>query len=121
MICIFCGETHPSEHFICDIRHTASIDRLVMLSTRPTTLRQFTLPELVRRQMRKKKIQNTIPIVISDSSLESDSDHSDQELDKNTDMPTLSRIPKSFLDTLDRKLIISIDDTFRYWSDWVII
>ena len=101
MICIFCGDVHPSEHFICDVRHTASIDRLVMLSARPTTLRQFTLPELVRRQKTKKTVENLVPIVISDSSDDSENGDLRQQI-ADTNMPTLSCIPKSFLDTLDR-------------------
>ena len=106
MLCIFCGDDHPSEHFVCDIRHTASIDRLVMLSARPTVLRQITLPELVRRKLNRKRVENSVPIVISDSSDDSDAEPLNHEQIKNTDMPRLSRIPKSFLDTLDRNPIL---------------
>ena len=91
MLCIFCGEDHPSEHFICELRQTASIDRIMMLSARQLPLRQPTILEVLRRSRKPKKfLENLEPIEIKDSG------------DEEENLPSLSPIQyQSFLDTLD--------------------
>ena len=91
MLCIFCGENHLTDHFMCPTRQRAAIDRLVMLTTRPRKMRQPTIREAFKRVIKTEfVIENLEPIVIDDSEDEEDI------------MPHLSLISeRSFLDTLD--------------------
>ena len=67
-ICIFCGFTHESVHYMCEVRQAAMIRRVVVLSTRPTSTIQTTIPELYRNLLNKETfIINDKPITVLDS------------------------------------------------------
>ena len=82
---------HEDEDTMCDARHKAVVARLFVLTTKPK-IKQATLVELWKPQSNRDKfIENTVPIVISDS---------------DDDLPCLPKLTtitenSSFLDLLD--------------------
>ena len=69
MICIFCGSLHESERYMCEMRQSAMIRRIVIQSTKKVSKPvQTTIPELYRKFLNKETfIVNEHPIAILDS------------------------------------------------------
>ena len=73
MLCIFCGLSHDTVLYMCEIRQAAMIKKITMLTARVPRKVQTTIPDIYRRQLNRETfIENELPIAILDSDEEAE-------------------------------------------------